>query len=431
VRDTIDQSWSFRHGRQGSPDPVPGLLMVFSDERAAMIALPLVDGAITLGRGDVGGITLDDGRMSRNHAEARFDGKRWHICDLGSRNGTFVDGQQLAAPLVSDSARILRVGGSLFGLLSDVRRFQRALVENRDGVVVGPTLRQKWDEIERAARSGDALHLTGESGSGKELAARWFHRSGNGGAGPFVAVNCAAIPPNLAERLLFGAKKGAYSGADSDADGYLTTAHGGTLFLDEIAELDLGVQAKLLRVLETREVLALGAAKPRKVDLAVCSATHQDLRAQSTSGKFRQDLYFRIARPHVVLPPLRDRLEDIPWIIERELKTLKAHGSLVEACLLRSWPGNVRELVVEIRHADAEAQKAASAFVTSKHLSADAGMSMEEAPEKPELTPSQILEALRSQNNNVTRAAKVLGWHRNQLRRWLARNGDPHLPKKT
>jgi transcriptional regulator with PAS, ATPase and Fis domain len=425
--ETIDQSWTFRR-KSNARHPVPGLLLLFTDGKASLRALPLVDGVLTLGRSEAG---IDDARMSRQHAEARFDGKIWRIRDLGSRNGTFVDGVQVTGEHSGEEARVVRTGGSLFGLLSDVRAFENAVVEHRDGVVAGPTLRRTWDEIARAAENGDSLHVTGESGSGKELAARHFHRSSPRASGPFVAVNCAAIPPNLAERLLFGAKKGAYSGADADADGYVQAAHGGTLFLDEIAELEQAVQAKLLRVLESREVLALGSSKPRKVEIGLVSATHQDLRALSASGKFRHDLFFRIARPHVSLPRLRDRLEDIPWLIDAELakvSKLGAHVSLVEACLLRPWPGNVRELAVEIRNAASAAEKAKSARVEAHHLAEHAGLSLDEtAPEEteaPEPSAEQIAEALKREGGNVTRAARALGWHRNQLRRWLAK----HMP---
>ena len=426
-RETLDQSWTYkRGGKHPSGEPAPGLLLLFTNGEPALRAIPLRSGALTLGRDE---LELEDSRLSRRHAEARFDGQRWHLKDLGSRNGTFVDGKPITGELATDRARLLRVGDSLFGLLSDVRGFEGAVVELRDGVLVGPTLRQRWDEIERAAQGGDTLHVTGESGTGKELAARHFHRSGKRAGGPFVAVNCAAIPPNLAERLLFGAKKGAYSGADADAEGHVQAANGGTLFLDEIAELEPPVQAKLLRVLESREVTALGASKPKPVDLGVVSATHQDLRAAAGAGKFRQDLFFRIARPQVTLPPLRDRIEEIPWLVQRALTPSPAHVSLVEECLLRPWPGNVRELMVELKHAQLEAAKQKSQRVEVEHLSAEAGRELEASGEAQPpgggasaLSDDQILEALRRENGNVTRTARAIGWHRNQLRRWLAKN---------
>jgi transcriptional regulator with PAS, ATPase and Fis domain len=156
--------------------------------------------------------------------------------------------------------------------------------------------------IADAARDSRTLLVVGPTGAGKELAARHFHRAGPRPQGPFVAVNCATIPAGLAERVLFGAVRGAYSGADSNADGYVHAADGGVLFLDELGELELTVQAKLLRFLETREVYAVGATRPRTVDVRVCSATHRDLRAMAGRREFREDLYFRLGRPQVALP---------------------------------------------------------------------------------------------------------------------------------
>jgi DNA-binding NtrC family response regulator len=285
----------------------------------------------------------------------------------------------------------------------------------------------------------NVLHLTGESGSGKEHAARRFHASGARPKGPFVAVNCASIPAALAERLLFGAKRGAFSGADADVDGHVQAADGGTLFLDEIAELDPPVQSKLLRMVENGEVTALGGARPRKVDLRICTATHDDLRARVAAGTFREDLYFRLGRPSVSLPPLRERAEDIPWLVQAALEGGKPpHVSIVELALARPWPGNVRELLLEIREAARAASSEECDAVEARHCSAEAGVRADEAggaeggaertsPRRSEPpTTSEMLEALRANAGNVARTARALGVHRTQLRRWLDRDGvDP------
>jgi transcriptional regulator with PAS, ATPase and Fis domain len=222
-----------------------------------------------------------------------------------------------------------------------------------------------------------------------------YHRASRR-AGAVVPVNCAAIPHALAERLLFGVKRGAYSGAEADASGYIQDADGGTLFLDEIAELDLQVQAKLLRVLESRELMPLGASKPRRVDFALCSATNKDLRALVASGAWREDLYFRIARPAVTLPPLRNRPEEIPALVADELAGLStpatAHVSLIEQCLLRPWPGNVRELLAEIRAA-AQAAHAEGNRVTSRHLPANAGSLFGAAASGARTPPPELIGA--------------------------------------
>jgi transcriptional regulator with GAF, ATPase, and Fis domain len=280
--------------------------------------------------------------------------------------------------------------------------------------------------------------------------AQAFHRAGPRAARPLVPVNCAAIPHALAERLLFGARRGAYSGADADAIGYLQEADGGTLFLDEVAELDLQVQAKLLRVLESKEIMPLGASKPRTVDFALCSATSKDLRALVAAGTWREDLYFRIARPAVTLPALRDRPEEIPALIAHELARLPppapgAHISFVEQCLLRPWPGNARELLAEVRAA-AQAPRGGGHRLTARHLAETAGsvfsaaaLDVPAAPPSRDTSPpdppqkrmpridvawrQRIEDALRANGGNITAAARALGLHRNQMRRLLERHG--------
>jgi transcriptional regulator with PAS, ATPase and Fis domain len=250
-------------------------------------------------------------------------------------------------------------------------------------------------------------------------------------------VICATVPMALAERLLFGTRRGAYSGADADAEGYVQAADGGTLFLDEIGELDANVQAKLLRVLETREVMQLGAARPRKVDFALCSATHAQLQARVAAGSFREDLYFRVGRPTVGLPPVRERLEEVPWIVETMLqreKNLKAHVSLIDELLERPWPGNLRELLVELGAAAAAANVEGSEIVKAQHLAEGAGSHFTPAPEPRgsdappgpavpigSVTREAVIEALRASGGNISASARSLGLHRTQLRRLLAR----------
>ena len=423
--------------RARSPDPVPALLLVFSAGEALLAPIPMGGGTVELGRGAVRGIRIEDATMSRRHASVARGDKGWRLRDLGSRNGVIVDGQAVVDAEIA-GPRVMRLGESIFLFCDDARRFLDAAVE-RGARVMGPTLARVWEQIAAAARGGETLHVTGESGSGKELAARAFHAAGPRAAGPFVAVNCAAIPEGVAERLLFGARKGAFSGAHENAEGYVQAASGGTLFLDEVGELDLGVQAKLLRVLETREVLALGDAKPRRVELGLVSATHLELRAQVAERRFREDLYFRIGRPHVVIPPVRERLEEIPFFIERELaavdRKLRADASFVELCLSRPWPGNVRELIAEVREAARAALAADATVVDARRLAAKAGASFavaEPAPRPPQgaLPPRDVIEAaLRREGGKIATAARALGIHRNQLRRWLAKNHiDPRAP---
>jgi len=426
---------------------IPGLLRLFASGKALAVALRLTGGALELGRGAPALGEAQDPRMSRRHARIHFDGRRFFVTDLGSQNGTFVDGEPVPAETPQEVQRVIRMGDSLFVPCADVGPLEQQGVVTRDGFVRGPAVQGLLDEVSRAARLGFPLHIHGESGTGKEGVARAFHQHGPRSTGPFVAVNCAAIPQTIAERLLFGARKGAYSGAEADAQGYLQAADGGTLFLDEVVELDLAVQAKLLRALETKEVLSLGAAKPKTVDILICSASNKDLRGLVAAGKLREDLYFRIGRPEVTLPPLRQRPEEIALLIQRELQQvapeLGLHLSLVEACLLRPWPGNVRELLVETRSAIQAALMQGAQRVEARHLSPSAGTAFGsgstppppslESREPPKEAPSRakpleseertrIEEALRQNGGNVAATARALGMHRTQLRRLLERH---------
>jgi transcriptional regulator with PAS, ATPase and Fis domain len=412
----------------------PGLVVIFSDGRPKCLAIRLDKKPIEIGRvASEGVFVVEDDRVSRRHARIAIKGDTVRVTDLDSRNGVFVDGKRVLDETFPRLPRLLRVGQTLFRFTPDIRPFLRATVEVTAEGIVGPTLRASRDWINRAAAAGDTLLLTGPSGSGKELAARAYHATGRFATGPFIAVNCAAIPQGLAERLLFGAKKGAYSGATSDSEGYVQAADHGTLFLDEVAELDLGVQPKLLRVLEMREVLALGAAHPKKVDLQVCAATLKDLRGEVSAGRFREDLYYRIGRPEVRLPSLIDRLEEVPALAAAELQRADAKlvpsSGFLEACALRAWPGNVREFLREVRQAARAALDGGRSVVESKDLSPTAGEEI--SPEarssaQPELSRDAIEAGLKKEQGNVTRAARALGMHRNQLRRWLVRNSvDP------
>ncbi len=435
--------------RGGDAPAVPGVVVVWSGATPRLTALRVPPPGLVLGRDAL----PDDERLSRQHARIRWDGARFHVADLASRNGTFVNGRAVNdGDVAVVTPAVVRVGRTVCLLVDDLEPFVAATVATVDGAIVGPTLRRSWDAVERAARSGRALLLTGDSGVGKELAARAFHRA-SAIAGELCAVNCAAIPHGLAERLLFGARRGAYSGADKDSDGYLAAADGGTLFLDELGELDLAVQAKLLRVLETGELLALGAPRPRMVSLRVVAATLKDLRREVTAGRFRDDLYFRIGRPEVRIPALRDRREDLPWLCAAATRAsgLPPHATLIEACLLRPWPGNVRELIGEVTRAAHAAVELGHGAVRAEDLDERAGRLLTDpsTPTAPSpitpfavpIVPSasvpsdaarpaplpdhrMILDALGDERGNVSAAARRLGVRRNQLRRYLARHPD-------
>jgi transcriptional regulator with AAA-type ATPase domain len=423
-----------------TPTPRPGLVLLFSAGAPVTAGIELPRQGIEFGRELPRGLFEQDDRVSRLHARLeKKDGGFW-LEDLGSRNGTFVNGERVQGRVQIAPNALVRLGRSLLWLLEDVSPFVRPKLErdSGNGPFVGARLARAFAELALASKGGDPICLRGESGTGKELAARAFHAAkfGEVSTQPFVAVNCAAIPEGLAERLLFGARRGAYSGANTDTEGYVQAADGGTLFLDEIADLDPLVQAKLLRVLETREVLQLGASKPRAVVIQVCVASHKSLREEVAHGRFREDLYFRVGQPEINIPPLRERLDEIPWLVQRELSALSpelsASVNFIESCALRRWPGNVRELLREARRAARQAAEAQQTQVDVQHLADAAGRGFEAplASERPRAAlPSdeQIESALAQNAGNVRGTARALGMHRNQLRRWLekraARNG--------
>jgi DNA-binding NtrC family response regulator len=223
------------------------------------------------------------------------------------------------------------------------------------GDVVGgeQALREVFDIVEAVAETDATVLITGESGTGKEVVARAVHRASKRAKGPFVAVNCGAIPEALLESEMFGHARGAFTGATHARAGRLQLAEGGTLFLDEIGDMPLAFQVKLLRVLQERQYEALGEGTPRTADVRVIAATHRDLSAMVQRGTFREDLYYRLNVVDVKLPPLRDRPADIPLLVEHFIGVANArHGThvagverpLVEALQRHRWPGNVREL---------------------------------------------------------------------------------------
>ncbi len=429
--ETADSSRATKESARAAK--APGLLLVFGGNRAAHHALAVGDEPATLGRVSLArDFAVEDSRASREHITVAYSAGHWLVNDQESKNGTFVDGNRVER-YRGPHPRVLRIGDSLFVFCDEIRPHLEATMERDEGVVVGPVLQRLYAEITEIALAQSVLHITGATGSGKELAARHFHRASHA-KGPFVPVNCATLVPQLAERLLFGTVRGAYSGAEADAPGLFQTASGGTLFLDEVGEIPLDVQAKLLRAMETREVLPLGGQRAVRVDVRVCSATHEQLEVAVERGRFRQDLFYRLARPVVAIPELRDHLEDVPWLIERALvaEKLSAHNSLIETALLRRWPGNIRELLVELASAARAAKRDRSAIVKGSHLSAQAGLltpkaNVAEAPEPESSEATAIRAVLKKQNGNVAGTARALGMHRTQLRRALVRLGiDPN-----
>jgi DNA-binding NtrC family response regulator len=300
-------------------------------------------------------LNIEDPTVSRFHCEIRLDGGAVRILDLGSKNGTVVDGVQVRdAHLKAGSLLKLGRVTARFELVDEVGRLplsSRSEFHGLSGSSVA--MRAVFALLERAAQSDLTVLLDGETGTGKSRAAEAVHRASARREGPFVVVDCAAIPANLLESELFGYEKGSFTGADGRRIGAFEEATGGTVFLDEIGELPAELQPKLLRALETREIRRVGANQYKKVDVRLIAATNRDLRHEVNQARFRSDLYFRLAVIRVALPALRQRPEDIPAIVDELLRAAGAAGAAADALrtpafyetVQRSaWPGNVREL---------------------------------------------------------------------------------------
>ena len=241
--------------------------------------------------------------------------------------------------------------------LADENRRLAEEVSDRDRLVdlvgTAPSMQQLFRRVEKLAGTDATVLLAGESGTGKELAARALHALSRRRGGPFVAVNAAAVPESLLEAEFFGAERGSYTGADRTRKGRFEAAHGGTLFLDEVGELPLPLQPKLLRALQEGAVTRIGATQEIPVDVRIVAATNRDLAAEAAAGRFRQDLYYRLAVVTVVLPPLRERREDVPLLVRHFVaRAERRHGvrvapfppTLLRRLVEYAWPGNVREL---------------------------------------------------------------------------------------
>jgi transcriptional regulator with PAS, ATPase and Fis domain len=382
-------------------------------------------------------VGLSDGWMSSRHAVLdRAAGGGWTLRDEGSKNGTFVNGRPITEALLCDGD-LIEAGSTLLLFRERVRRTLREPpdLDVAAGGAAHPALVTLSFELARAlaslarlAPAGVSIVLGGESGTGKELTARAIHDLSER-PGPFVALNCGALPETLVEGELFGVRRGAYSGAAEDRAGLVRAAHRGTLFLDEIAELPPGSQVKLLRVLQEGEVTPLGATQPVPVDVRVVAASHRDLAEMVEGGQFRADLYARLAGAHVALPPLRQRREDIGFLIAVLLRRLlggRAEGVKLEreaarALFLYSWPNNIRELEQALRAALA---LASGLRIAPVHLpEAVRGRPVTDGDQR---LREELVRLLTEHAGNVSAVARAMGKARVQIRRWCRRFGiDP------
>jgi len=353
-----------------------------------------------------------------------------------------------------DTERLLATLRNLERESATLRRldaFREAWMAEHVYIEEGSSLASAFETARKTASSPLSVLVSGPTGSGKELVARWIHLCSPRSQGPFVAVNCAAIPPDLAESAFFGSRKGAYTGSVSDRQGYFEAASGGTLFLDEVGELSLNLQAALLRAVETGEIQPVGAERSCRADARIVAATNRDLRDEAARGRFREDLYWRLAQAEVRLNPLSERRGEIGGLAEFLAAPIRAHmgrdaptiGKEALAYLeSRPWPGNVRELRAFLERAlwlappatelkagylaGLEAGSSPSASPSSRpELAAStvaySGSSLAEAKETFER--AYVEAALAEAEGSVARAAELLGLLPNNLSRKLKELG--------
>jgi two-component system, NtrC family, response regulator HydG len=350
----FDDASTFLRSRY-EPDSAPtarfAIVVVEGPDRGARIA---IDGAepapVLVGLGPVCSLRLTDRQVSRRHAALDVQGGRIRVTDLGSTNGTFVDGVAVVDAYLR-GGEVLRMGGT--ALRVDRESEPAPVAPSTDqafGRLLGASLemRRLYPLAKRLAASMVPVVIEGETGTGKEVLAEAIHEASPRADGPYVVFDCTVVSSSLIESELFGHERGAFTGAVSARKGVFEQAHGGTLLIDEIGDLDAALQAKLLRAIERSEIRRVGGDRAIKVDVRVLAATRRDLDHEVQEGRFRDDLFHRLAVGRIELPPLRRRRGDIAFLAKHFWTTLGATRPLSQELMLRwedyAWPGNVREL---------------------------------------------------------------------------------------
>jgi transcriptional regulator with PAS, ATPase and Fis domain len=441
----------FRGGQSQPPRKrQPGLVLLYADTfRELPAAFLLKQERHVIGRDAAAAdLMLKAPAVSRVHAEVVRDGRRFIVRDLGSRNGVLVNGRKVQSSELEPLDEV-RIGDAIFKFVEegaeDLARYridgalphgEKRRAQQTSALAGGFQMDAIVAEIERVAPTPLSVIVRGPSGTGKEVIASELHRL-SGRRGKLAAINCTALPQNLIESELFGYKRGAFSGADRDKPGLIRHADGGTLLLDEIGDMPPEAQAKLLRVLQAREVLPLGATTPEPVDVRVVAATHRDLERLQREGKFREDLFARLNEYAVELPALHERKEDVYLLTQTFLARHGGTGktpsfAFMSGLLHYDFPYNVRELEACIKRALALAdgaalepevlpeavQEAMSDYGKDGSARAEPAEDDEAqgAPDEPALR-----ELLAKHQGNVAAVGRELGKARMQIHRWMKR----------
>ena len=392
-----------------------------------------LEGLLIIGTQEGVGLTLFDDTVSRHHLElcARPEGVR--VRDLQSTNGTFVRGLQVQEVSLDLEREVtVRVGKTELRLHVEEQEVATLAGQRRFGLAIGesPAMQQLFAVLSKVANTDASVLLNGETGTGKDLLARSLHADSSRANGPLVVLDCGAIAENLIESELFGHVRGAFTGATADRDGAFLQADGGTLFLDEIGDLPLEMQPKLLRALDSQVVRRVGDSLSKAVDVRVVSATHRDLEAEVKAGRFREDLYYRLAVVTVKVPSLRERRSDIPLLIAAFSEELEQEPVALSPLLLArleayDWPGNLRELRNVVQRVMLGAE--VDLMVTSGGVRVnDPGlqsMSFKEGKEKifEAFTREYLQQLVKRFDGNLTHIAKAAGMSRAHLHRLINR----------
>jgi DNA-binding NtrC family response regulator len=437
-----EQATSTIHRAHVLVDPLPVILR--PGVPAEPSELRLEGGKCIVGSGSRASLVLDSPTVSRAHAELTLVPEGVQVKDLGSRNGTFYLGQRIDSAILAPGTRIL-LGDAPLSIELDVEHLglggAPAKASSFRGMVgSSPAMLSLFTMISRLDGSLVPCLVRGESGVGKELVTRAIHEGSRVSAGPFVPLNCGGVSRELVQSALFGHRRGAFTGAVEARRGAFAAADNGTLFLDEIGELPLEVQPALLRALETGEVTPVGEDAPRKVRVRVIAATHRDLAVWVREGKFRQDLYYRLAVVTLVVPALRERREDIPTLARlfaRQEGVSDLDDEVIEDLSQREFPGNVRELrnAVLAFVALGTLGSSGSASIPPGPLEGDASTAAAPRFDIPYLaqrdavveafTRKYVAALLERTRGNQTEASRIAGLDRTYFGRLLAKLGRP------
>ncbi len=397
-------------------------------------------------------LVLEDSSVSRNHLKIEGERLGYRLRDLGSKNGTWLSGSRLIEGVLAGSA-VLRLGQTevAFELLDETHEIALSR-EPRFGRLLGASsqMREIFALLAKVAPTDVTVLVEGESGTGKELVAEALHQRSRRTSEPFVVFDCSAVQRNLVESELFGHVRGAFTGAVSSRRGAMTEADGGTLFLDEIGELDLELQPKLLRALETREVRPVGGNERKRLDVRIVAATNRDLGAMVREGTFREDLYYRLNVVRIALPPLRRRPQDIPLLVDHflgearrgnpQMANLNISFDTMRRLQEHSWQGNVRELRNYIERASVmssghELQVEFDVALRPEAVTDEHGLPVHfDLPFKD--AKARLVDAferayweraLRAHGWNISAAARSTGLHRKSLE-YLVRKLDLKRP---